>query len=377
MVRDARCSAGTRQRAPIVCRRRDEVGALKPSILAVILNWNRSDLTLQCTDAILDSDVVPDKLLVVDNGSAPDQLSALRNSGHAIHLIELGRNLGFAGGMNVGLEHAVADGFDYVWLVNNDAFPDRHCLSRMLQRMERERDLAMVSPRLLSRDGSEQHAGGCVDWLTAALSVEYASTLAPARGVGTWLTGTLLLMRTAAVREIGMFDPQLFAYWEDVDLSARMTAAGWRVAAVPEASALHLGSASSGGWNSPLACFLMSRNGWLFLKRNTETASRLAQWFRYAAAMLERADEYADQGLSPEVVSAILAGVSAARRGRVGPPPTHQTPAAIERALYWRRWRAMRLLRMAAQWLDPRQTAHLRVGPPVANSARHVDRTEC
>ena len=351
--------------------------SLKPSILAVILNWNRSDLTLQCTDAILDADVVPDKLLVVDNGSAPDQLSELRNGRRPVQLIELGRNLGFAGGMNVGLEHAVANGFDYVWLVNNDAFPDRHCLSRLVQRMESERDLAMVTPRLLSRDGSEQHAGGCVDWLTAGLRVEYASTLAPARGAGTWLTGTLLLMRTATVRQIGMFEPSLFAYWEDVDLSARMTAGQWRLAAVPEASALHLGSASSGGWNSPLACFLMARNGWLFLKRNTETASRLSQWFRYAAAMLERADEYEGQGLSAEVVSAILAGVSAARRGRFGPPPRELTPAAFERALYWRRWRAMRLMRAVARWLDPSSAAHLRVGSQVASSERRVNPTEC
>ena len=98
-------------------------------VLAVVLNWNRADLTCTCVSHVLAQRGADADLLVLDNGSTDDSVGTIRASGLDVAVTALDRNCGFAAGMNVGLQHALDHGYEFVWLLNNDAFADPHCLA--------------------------------------------------------------------------------------------------------------------------------------------------------------------------------------------------------------------------------------------------------
>src|SRR5438105_1822940 len=86
-----------------------------PSVAIIVLNWNGRDDTIACVESIQAVDYPNFSLIVVDNGSADDSVPALRQRFPALHIIETGRNLGFAEGNNVGIRVALGHGADYVF----------------------------------------------------------------------------------------------------------------------------------------------------------------------------------------------------------------------------------------------------------------------
>jgi GT2 family glycosyltransferase len=323
----------------------------KSPILAVILNWKGSEYTIRCAEHVLAQVGVPVDILIVDNGSDDDIEDRVQRSSLPVRLHMLDTNQGFAGGMNAGLHEALTNSYRYVWLLNNDAFPEADCLQRLVERMEGDRSLAMVTPRLLSPDGSEQHAGGAVDWNNGDLGAMKSSELVVAAGDHYWLTGTAPLLRVAALTTTGLFEPQFFAYWEDVDLCVRLRRAGGQLAAVPEAIVVHIGSASA-GQNSPFANFLYTRNAWLFLERNAHMGSARVRWLRFVSNTTRRAATVEMWG-QPAVARAMLAGLSAARRRRYGRPASTIEPAIFERLTFKRPWRWSQILADVADVLEP------------------------
>jgi GT2 family glycosyltransferase len=320
------------------------------SVLAVILNWNRPDETARCAEHVLaQSNAKPD-VLIVDNGSADETLERLRTLA-GCRTLALGSNEGFAGGMNAGLTEALRGSYECVWLLNNDAFAEPDCLQTLLRRMEHDPGVAMVTPRLLSVDGTEQHAGGVVDWYSGDIALFASNDLADPLPEGRWLTGTAPLVRTRWVKEAGLFERDFFAYWEDADLCTRINRAGGKLVAVPDAAATHIGNGSS-GTNSPFVEFLRTRNAWLFLKRNARVGSNRIRWLRFVARSTERAAFYDLKG-QPALATAVLAGLSAARQQRFGPPAAARSPALLERLAFWRPWRVSHVLGRVADWLEP------------------------
>jgi GT2 family glycosyltransferase len=308
--------------------------AVQPAVgvSIVVLNWNRADLTARCLDHLaVDREQV--RVLVVDNGSAAAdrQRLAAACAGRA-EVLWLPRNLGFAGGMNAGLERALAGGAEAVWLLNNDAFPDPGCLAALTAALTADPSLGAVSP-LLYDDAGEQHAGARFDWRQATNHTFTATQQPDPLGPDHWLTGTALLVRADALRRVGGFDPRYFAYWEDVDLCFRLTAAGYRLRAVPKARCRHLGSASTGGKGSPVSEYLMARNRWRFMRSHGgrhATTGRLA--IRHVATAISRAGWL--WAASPAAAQAALDGGLAGLLGRQGSP---QRPGAPRwtRLLAW------------------------------------------
>ena len=96
---------------------------LVPNIACIILNWNGSQDTVDCLDALQHCTYSSFSVIVVDNGSTDDSVARIRTAHPGILLLESGQNLGFAGGNNIGIRHALVHGADYVWLLNNDTQP--------------------------------------------------------------------------------------------------------------------------------------------------------------------------------------------------------------------------------------------------------------
>jgi GT2 family glycosyltransferase len=220
------------------------------TVHVIVLNWNGEDDTRACLDSLLAQRGVRLEVLLVDNDSPDGSGARLRARYPDVGYLQTGANLGYAGGNNRGLDWARARRAAWVLVVNNDTVADPDCVRRMLDAAMSDSRIAAVAPLIVRHDDPERvwFAGGRHDRLRAlgvhrhfaqrvdeVLRVEGAAELHAC----SFLTGCCLLIRCAALDEVGQFQADFFAYAEDLELSMRLTQAGWRLAWVPDARLAH------------------------------------------------------------------------------------------------------------------------------------------
>ena len=216
-----------------------------PSIAAVILNWKGWRDTLDCLGALKKSAYPNLSVIVVDNGSPDDSVARIRAAYPNIPLIENAANLGFGGGINPGIRHALKHSADFVWLLNNDTQPSPQAAGALVAKAMLEPGLGAVGSVLrYAHDPSKVQAwgGGRVNrWL----GISSHCVVAPHDASLDFLTAASVLIRRRALEEIGLFDETFFLYWEDTDLSFRLRARGWKLGVAADAIVLHKENASS------------------------------------------------------------------------------------------------------------------------------------
>jgi len=126
-----------------------------PRVTAVVVTYNRRDLLLEALDAVHAQSRAPDAVIVVDNASADGTAEAVRTKFPAVHLAELTRNSGGAGGFAYGMALALADHADLIWLMDDDTMPEPAALEALLAARDRHPapPPALVASRVLWTDG--------------------------------------------------------------------------------------------------------------------------------------------------------------------------------------------------------------------------------
>lgn len=247
------------------------------SVAAVVLNWRGTEDTLRCLESLA-AQTYPDlHVLLVDNGSMDGDLPVLRAAAErsdAVTLIETGDNLGFGGGVNVGITRAMDEGYDAVALVNNDAQLDPGWVAEAVEAASSV-PADIVTGLLLGLDGAIDSAGDGFSrwgWAYPRLRGGSAADLGPDAG-GHEVFGSTAgasLYRTSVFREIGLFDASYFMYYEDVDLALRARGAGLTTWFTPRARATHVSGATSAKVPG-LVTFRSFRNVPLVLYKNVPT----------------------------------------------------------------------------------------------------------
>lgn len=219
---------------------------VEPPVTCVVLNWNSWQETLACLASLRDIEYGNATVLVVDNGSTNDSVERIRQAHPALELICTGRNLGYGGGVNAGIRLALERGAEFVWLLNNDAKPLPNALSALVGKALEQPDLGAVGSVLMytgSQTKVQAWGGGRVNcWLGRT---SHARSGREDRWFD-YLTGASLLLRSAALKKVGLFDEGFFLYWEDTDLSFRLRRQGWRLGVAAGSVVLHKEGASSG-----------------------------------------------------------------------------------------------------------------------------------
>jgi GT2 family glycosyltransferase/glycosyltransferase involved in cell wall biosynthesis len=275
---------------------------------AVVLNWNQAELTVAACDS-LRGDL--DRILVVDNGSeASDRavLAAYVDSAN-VHVIWSATNLGYAAGNNLGLSHALACGVDAILVVNNDAFAEPGAVSTLLQRLVDQPDVGVAMPAVLSLDGSQVLHTGCdlnyrtgrTRWIDHGISPDRVDPWPRESG---YVSGEAFLVRAETLRACGLFDERFGSYFEDVDLSIRIRAAGWRLEVVPAAVFRHAVGASGQTTNG---IRLRTRNRVVLLHRSLQRPRAVALAVTVPAAVMS-AGRLIAKGHSRTAVSGPFAG---------------------------------------------------------------------
>jgi GT2 family glycosyltransferase len=242
-------------------------------LAAVVVAWNGGEALERCVASLLGQGIF--RLVLVDNHSHPaeqSRLEKLYGSTPDIELLRLGENRGFAGGGNVGLEHALEAGADAILVVTQDVVVAPGAVG-ILAAALRDCDAGIAGPLVIDeRSGAELSRG---ERLVPELICLPRTLLRPRQGgvearEVDGVMGCLMLLSAACARATGGFDPAFFAYYEEVDLCLRARAAGFRIVCAPAARITHDGLRGFLGGFTPLAAELKARNlVWLMRKHGT------------------------------------------------------------------------------------------------------------
>jgi GT2 family glycosyltransferase len=246
-----------------------------PLVYIVLLNWNGWKDTIECVESCRQLTYENFRILIVDNGSTDGSQAILRKRFPDIEIIQTGENLGFAGGNNVGIRHALDQGADYVWLLNNDTVVDTEALTAMVRVAEDDETVGMVGSKIVYHDNPRLlwYAGAVLDPQRPyhphhrGLNEEERDQYDVVCETG-YVTGCSLLARKQMMSAVGLLDDNLFLYFEDVDWCARAKTSGWKLVYCPDSVVYHKVSLSVGGAASPTLLYYTARNRLYFVKRN-------------------------------------------------------------------------------------------------------------
>lgn len=217
---------------------------MPPRVVTVVLNWNNAADTLACLDSLAQVEYPSHVVLVVDNGSTDGSAERIRAAWPGIEVIESGANLGYAGGNNLGIRHALAMGADYVCVLNNDVLVEPGFLAPLVDAAEADPQVALAGPKVLQRGtpGSLQSTGMISrrpgQWRARGHGEVDRGQYDIAQDMEV-LSGSALLVRCAALEDIGLLDERFFLYEEDVDWCLRARERGYRNRYVPASRVYH------------------------------------------------------------------------------------------------------------------------------------------
>jgi GT2 family glycosyltransferase len=255
-------------------------------IRAVILCWNNAGLIDRCVEHVLATEWPGElEVVVVDNGSTDGSVDGWSDRHPGVTLIETGANLGYAGGINRGLE-GLGD-LDAVALVNSDAFVEPTWLLPLAAALDADARVGAASPKILFADADgpprinnvgnllgptwELHDRGYGELDEGQYDQE--------EDVWGWC-GAAVLLRRRYLDDVGHFDERLFLYAEDADLSWRGARRGWRYRYVPSSVVHHQHRASSGHERTPLLDVLNRRNRLVVVSRHGGVRGAAIAWTR-------------------------------------------------------------------------------------------------
>ena len=205
-----------------------------------IVNTNSRELLLACLETLRDSGA---EIVVLDNASEDGSAGAVRERFRGVGVIAQDRRAGFGANHNAVIR---ATSGRYVYVLNEDTTSDDWAFERLVARLDANRRVAALGPRLVYPDGRHQDSAWRFPSPAAAtlgllslgkVGVKQSQGSAP-RSVD-WVMGAALLLRRDAIDQVGAFDEEFFLYSEEVDLQFRLRQAGWEVHYFPDATVVH------------------------------------------------------------------------------------------------------------------------------------------
>ena len=219
----------------------------RPTLSVIILNWNGRPYLESCLVSLEAQTLAPDRIILVDNGSSDGSVAFVRERFPLVSIRENGGNLGFAAGNNTALRDEASG---IVVLLNPDVVLSPDALSTMVAAMTADATIGVIGCKLWYPGGELiQHAGGHITHPQAlprhdGIGERDEGQYEVARDVE-YVIGAAAALRVSMLDQIGLMDEGFFLYFEDVDLCTRAHQAGYRVVYLPQATAIHVESATA------------------------------------------------------------------------------------------------------------------------------------
>lgn len=240
---------------------------MRKSIFVVIPSYNAADWLATSIDSVLAQSHKDFDLIIVDNGSLDDSRTIIESyqaKDPRVRAIFRDKNYGYTGGVNPGMELAIKEGAEFVAPFNNDAVADKDWLKHLYEYIKKHDDVGIATCKLLHADGKtfDSTADLYTVWglpyprgRDEPATDKYDSETAIFGA-----SGGASMYRTKMLAEIGVFDQDFFAYYEDIDLSFRAHLAGWKVRFVPESLVYHEQGKTAGKMRSGFTTYQFMKN---------------------------------------------------------------------------------------------------------------------
>jgi len=214
-----------------------------PKVTAIILNYLRWSETAECVRSLQASTYRPKEVLVIDNASPNDSEQALRREFPGLRILQTGKNLGYTGGINFGIEAVRASDPSYILILNPDTVVELSFLDHLVEAMEKCRSAAAACGTIhyLPPRPEAWYAGGrMIAWRGLAVHDTAPPAEAGPDFVKTgFVTGCMLLLRTEFLDTTGTLDDRFFMYLDDIEYSARIRKKGFDLLYVPKSVIYH------------------------------------------------------------------------------------------------------------------------------------------
>lgn len=292
----------------------------------VVLSYNGLNYSLKCIESLLLVESTPRELVLVDNASTDGSDQEFRKryeNDSRITLILLDRNLGYTGGMNIGIRHLLKDKeIKVILLLNNDTVVRPNFLSSLMECLKDGSGYHIATPKILCEDEQTIWSAGERVFYPLLFSLrtkgkQDSSRFNEPRKINS-VTGCAMAVRRKMFEKIGLFDENYFRYVEEIDFCRQALKAGFSFAYCPQSVILHRGSGLWGEF-SPTQVYLNVRNKAYFIKKNglpflwpisVTWYFLVVGFWRFKAILRKR----------PDVANLIFLGWWDFCRGKMGPP---------------------------------------------------------
>jgi GT2 family glycosyltransferase len=243
---------------------------MKNEVSIITVNYNGINDTCELIDSI-PFEKYSIEMVVVDNASHKDEATILQSKYPFLKVIRSDKNLGFAGGNNLGIKAATGK---YLFLVNNDTIFDDFKIDALISRLESSSEIGIVCPKIrftygnrriqfagytpLSKITIRNHAIGCNQPDDGSYDTAHPTPYAH---------GAAMMFKREIIDKVGLLPEFFFLYYEELDWSLMITRAGYRIWYEPACTIFHKESQTT-GQNSSLRIYYITRNRLLFVKRN-------------------------------------------------------------------------------------------------------------
>jgi GT2 family glycosyltransferase len=243
-------------------------------VAVIIPNWNGAAELPAAIESVLAQSFRNFTLIIVDNGSRDGSRAIIEQyaaKDARVRAIWRDKNYGFTGGVNPGFEWAIAHDYAFAAPFNNDAIADKDWLKWLVVFLQSNPNYGIATCKILHADGATIDSTGDM-YTTWGLAYPRGRDESDSHSYDKLTdifgaSGGASLYRLETLKQIGLFDQDFFAYYEDVDVSFRAQLAGWKVGFVPQASVLHEQGTTSGRMTSGFTTYQTIKNlPWLLWK---------------------------------------------------------------------------------------------------------------
>ena len=251
----------------------NEISANKISI--IIPHYNNKEILYNCIDSLKKITYKNYEIIVVDNNSNDNSAESVQESFPDIKIITLEKNLGYAGGCNLGARKSKAD---YLLFLNNDTIHDNNFIQPLVDLLDNDSTIASVQPKIINTDkvyfDYAGASGGYIDYLAYPYArgrvfdtIEKDTGQYNDKKMIFWASGACFLTRRSVFDTMGGFDEKLFAHMEEIDFHWRTYISGMNVYVEPKSIIYHEGGVTLNKHSSK-KLYLNHRNSMILLLTN-------------------------------------------------------------------------------------------------------------
>jgi GT2 family glycosyltransferase len=253
-------------------------------ISLITVNYNNPEVTEALLKSLSVLDLTEVEVIVVDNGSSKLPQIPMSESYPWAKFIRSEINLGFAGGNNLGIQHASGE---YLFFINNDTEVRTNIILNLADTLRKNPTVGVVSPLICYYDDPQdiQYAGytkinkltgrnRCITEIPKNATLNLIET--------SYAHGAAMMMPRTVLDKVGVMPENFFLYYEEMDWCEKIRKAGYDIVVDPTSYIYHKESRTTGSINE-LKSYFMARNRILFMRRGSSPLFRLFFWIYYLA----------------------------------------------------------------------------------------------